>query len=184
MVMHKDEALETFGASLDIEREFDAPRERVWEAWTVPDLVMRWWGPKGYPIPVARISLRVGGQFLYCMRSPEGKDIWGTGFYREITPFERIVMTDSFADEKGNIVPATQYGMSPDFPRELLADRDLRGDRRQDQDDIEARRLRARSGSGGRPARMEPVLRQAGAGPGGPEGQTLVSAGQDSMVER
>jgi uncharacterized protein YndB with AHSA1/START domain len=63
MVMNKDEALETFGASLDIEREFDAPRERVWEAWTVPDLVTRWWGAKEYSIPVARISLRVGGQW-------------------------------------------------------------------------------------------------------------------------
>jgi uncharacterized protein YndB with AHSA1/START domain len=64
--------------------------------------------------------LRVGGSFLFCMRSPEGRDIWSTGVYREIVPFERIVSTDSFADEKGNIVPATHYGMDPGFPRELL----------------------------------------------------------------
>ncbi len=107
------------GSILIIEREFDAPRERVWMAWTVPDLVMRWWGPKGFTAPVCRISLRVGGSYLYCMRSPEGKDYWSTGVYREIIPLERIVATDSFADEKGNIVPATTYGMSPDFPLEM-----------------------------------------------------------------
>jgi len=121
-ILHKNEDLTTPlpDSILVIEREFGAPRERVWMAWTTPDLVMRWWGPKGYTAPVARISLRVGGSFLICMRSPDGKDIWGTGFYREIVPYERIVSTDSFADEKGNVVSPIVYGMSPDFPRELL----------------------------------------------------------------
>jgi uncharacterized protein YndB with AHSA1/START domain len=54
------------------------------------------------------------------MRSPEGQDIWGIGVYREIVPLERIVCTDSFADEKGNVVPATHYGMSDDIPHEML----------------------------------------------------------------
>jgi len=54
------------------------------------------------------------------MRSPEGRDYWGTGVYREIVPLERIVSTDSFADEKGNVVPASYYGMSGDWPLELL----------------------------------------------------------------
>lgn len=54
------------------------------------------------------------------MRSPEGKDYWGTGVYREIVQLERIVYTDSFADEKGNVVPATQYGMSAGTPLEML----------------------------------------------------------------
>ena len=54
------------------------------------------------------------------MRSPEGKDYWSTGVYREIVPMKRIVCTDSFADEEGNVVPATYYGMSPDFPLEML----------------------------------------------------------------
>jgi uncharacterized protein YndB with AHSA1/START domain len=122
MSPNKREALTTPdpGPVLVIEREFAAPRERVWMAWTVPDLVMRWWGPKGFTTPVCRISLRVGGSYLTCMRSPEGKDYWSTGVYREIVPLERIVATDSFADEKGNIVPATTYGMSPDFPPEML----------------------------------------------------------------
>ena len=52
------------------------------------------------------------------MRSPEGQDFWSTGVYREIVEPERIVCTDSFADEKGNVVPATYYGMNADFPLE------------------------------------------------------------------
>jgi len=61
-----------------------------------------------------------GGEYLSCMRAPDGKDYWSTGVYREIVPMERIVVTDSFADEKGNVVPASHYGMTEDFPLELL----------------------------------------------------------------
>ncbi len=49
-----------------------------------------------------------------------GKKIWSTGVYREIVPLKRIVSTDSFADEKGNVVPAVYYGMNTDFPLEML----------------------------------------------------------------
>jgi uncharacterized protein YndB with AHSA1/START domain len=80
---------------------------------------MRWWGPTGFTSPVCRIDLRVGGTYLFCMRSPEGQDFWSTGVYREIVPFERLVCTDSFADEHGNVVPASHYGMEGDFPLEL-----------------------------------------------------------------
>ena len=103
-----------------IARIFDAPRELVWRAWTDPRIVKRWWGPKGFTTPVCEIDLQIGGRYLYCMRSPEGKDYWGTGVYREIVPLERVISTDSFADEKGNVVPATHYGMSADFPLEML----------------------------------------------------------------
>ena len=54
------------------------------------------------------------------MRTPEGQDIWSTGEYLEIDPMERIVCTDSFADEKGNVVPASYYGLQGDWPSELL----------------------------------------------------------------
>ena len=103
-----------------ITRLFDAPRELAWRAWTEPEFVMQWWGPKGYTSPSCKIDLRVGGSNLRCMRSPEGKDFWSTGVYREIKKPGRIVCTDSFADEKGNIVPASYYGMSTDFPLEML----------------------------------------------------------------
>jgi uncharacterized protein YndB with AHSA1/START domain len=103
-----------------ITRLFYAPRDLVWRAWTEPGFVMQWWGPKDYTSPFCTIDLRVGGAYLYCMRSPEGKDFWSTGVYRELKKPERIVCTDSFADEKGNVVPATYYGMSADFPAEML----------------------------------------------------------------
>jgi uncharacterized protein YndB with AHSA1/START domain len=48
-----------------------------------------------------------------------GKEIWSTGTFREMVPLQRIVSTDSFADEKGNVVPATYYGMEANFPLEL-----------------------------------------------------------------
>jgi uncharacterized protein YndB with AHSA1/START domain len=54
------------------------------------------------------------------MRSPEGQDFWSTGVYREIVEPERIVSTDSFSDAEGNVVPASYYGMSGDWPLELL----------------------------------------------------------------
>ncbi len=105
---------------LIITRVFDAPRELIWKAWTVPDLFMRWWGPKNFTAPVVRIDLREGGKYLNCMRSAEGQEFWSTGVYREIVPMERLVVTDSFADEKGNIVPASHYGMPGEWPLELL----------------------------------------------------------------
>ena len=105
---------------LVITRIFDVPRELLWKAWTDPEYMKLWWGPKGFTSPVCKIDFRVGGVYLNCMRSPEGKDYWSTGVYREIVESERIVCTDCFADEKGNIVPATYYGMSSDFPLEML----------------------------------------------------------------
>lgn len=103
-----------------ITRVFEAPRELVWKAWTECERLMRWWGPKGFTAPFCTIDLRVGGVYRNAMRSPEGKDYWSTGPYREIVPLKRIVCTDSFADKEGNIVPATHYGMSADYPLEML----------------------------------------------------------------
>ncbi|HLF53428.1 SRPBCC family protein [Flavobacterium sp.] len=104
---------------LIITREFNSPRELVWKAWTEPAMIKKWWGPKGYTCPSCEVDFKTGGKYFFCMRSPEGKDFWSTGIYKEIAPMERIVFTDSFADEKGNVVPATHYGMEG-FPLELM----------------------------------------------------------------
>jgi uncharacterized protein YndB with AHSA1/START domain len=105
---------------LVITRVFDAPRELVFKSWTEPERLMRWWGPKGFTSPVCKIDLRPGGVFHNCMRSPEGKDYWSQGVYREIVKPERIVCTDTFANEKGNPVSPQDYGMSPDWAAEML----------------------------------------------------------------
>jgi uncharacterized protein YndB with AHSA1/START domain len=107
------------GRSIKITREFNAPREKVWQSWTNPDKYMCWSGPKDFTAPFARIDLRVGGKYLSCMRSPDGKDYWSTGTYKEIVEPNRFVCTDSFADEYGNIVPATYYGAGSDIPLEM-----------------------------------------------------------------
>jgi uncharacterized protein YndB with AHSA1/START domain len=103
-----------------ISRVFDAPRTRVFEAWTDPRRVVRWWGPRGFTVPVARIDPRPGGIFHTCMRSPDGQDFWSKGVYCEVVVPERIVATDSFADAEGHVVDPTHYGMSPGWPREAL----------------------------------------------------------------
>jgi uncharacterized protein YndB with AHSA1/START domain len=103
-------------SELHIERTFNAPRKLVWKAWTDPKKLMLWWGPKDFTAPVCNIDFRVGGKYHNCMRAPDGKDYWSIGVYKEIIPQEKIVCTDSFADEKGNIVPASYYGMEGEFP--------------------------------------------------------------------
>ena len=94
-----------------ITRVFDAPRELVWKAWTEPEYVTQWWGPKGFTLPVCRIDFRVGGKFLYCMQSPGGQEFWGAGEYREIVPFERIAFAMYMADAQGNKVDPSHYGV-------------------------------------------------------------------------
>ena len=105
---------------LVITRVYNAAREKVWKAWTEPERVKRWFGPKGYTIPSCEIDLRVGGKIVYCMRSPDGKDFWARGDYRQIVPMEKLVWKDNFADEHGEVVSATHYGMSEDYPMEML----------------------------------------------------------------
>jgi uncharacterized protein YndB with AHSA1/START domain len=108
------------GGEITITRIFTATRKLVWKTWIDPEHIKRWWGPKNFTAPFCKIDFRVGGVLLFCMRSPEGRDYWSTGIFREIVEYSKIVCTDSFADERGNIVPASYYGMNGDFPLEML----------------------------------------------------------------
>ncbi|MFP5247503.1 MAG: SRPBCC domain-containing protein, partial [Thermoanaerobaculia bacterium] len=103
-----------------VTREFDAPRELVFRAWTEREHLLRWFAPKTFTTPYCSVDLRVGGMFHYCMRTPEGQDIWGRGVYREIVAPERLVFVDSFADEQGNAAEPARYGTSADYPFETL----------------------------------------------------------------
>lgn len=94
-----------------VTRIFDAPRELVWKAWTDPNYIMQWWGPKGFTAPVCKMDFRVGGKFLCCMRSPDGQEFWNAGEYHEIVPNEKIVSSMYFADANGNKVEPEQYGI-------------------------------------------------------------------------
>lgn len=115
-----DEATTTTDREIVITRDFDAPRELVWQVWTTAEHLMRWWAPDGCTTPFCKIDLRPGGRFHYCMRMPEGREIWGVGVYREIVAPSRLVYADSFADAHGNPVPPAHYGMSAAHPAESL----------------------------------------------------------------
>ena len=79
-----------------ITREFDAPRHLVYEAWTRPELVKRWWHANRGEMTVAEIDLRVGGRWRYVMVTPDGFEVAFHGEYREIVPNERLVSTEVY----------------------------------------------------------------------------------------
>jgi uncharacterized protein YndB with AHSA1/START domain len=79
-----------------ITREFDAPRHLVYEAWTTPELVKRWWPGLRGEMTLAEIDLRVGGRWRYVMIGGGGFEVAFHGEYREIVPNERIVSTEVF----------------------------------------------------------------------------------------
>lgn len=84
---------------LRIAREFDAPPSRVFKMWTTPEHFARWLGPKGYSAPSLAMDVRVGGALRGCIRSPEARDYWFSGIFREIVEPERLAF--SFAWERG-----------------------------------------------------------------------------------
>ncbi|HET7855746.1 MAG TPA: SRPBCC family protein [Gaiellaceae bacterium] len=79
-----------------ITREFDAPKELVYKAFTTPELVRQWWHAKRGEMTVAEIDLRVGGKWRYVMVADGGTEVGFHGEYREIVPNERIVSTEIF----------------------------------------------------------------------------------------
>lgn len=85
-------------------RVFNAPRRLVFEAWTTPEHVTHWFGPRGYTLPVCKIDLRPGGAWRYIMRGPDGREMGMKGVYREIVPYDRLVSTESFDDYPGESV--------------------------------------------------------------------------------
>ena len=94
----------TFTTPSDLEivatRVFDAPREVVWECWTNPKHVPHWMtGPEGMTMPVCEIDLRVGGEWHFVWRQPDGKEMEMRGVYREIVPPERLVNTESWGGD-------------------------------------------------------------------------------------
>jgi uncharacterized protein YndB with AHSA1/START domain len=92
-----------------IERSFDASRQRVWDAWTTPDQLGRWFGPKGVKTSVETFDFRPGGVLLACMDSPDSNRMWAKFVYREIVAPIRLVWEHGFADEAGEFT-ASPFG--------------------------------------------------------------------------
>ncbi|MCI0706392.1 MAG: SRPBCC domain-containing protein [Ignavibacteriae bacterium] len=107
-----------------ITREFNAPRELVWKAWTEPERVKKWWGPEHFTAPNIKIDLKVRGKYIWAMRGPAGtqwdKLFYTAGVYKEIVPNEKLVITQYLSDENGNVIDPIGYNQSSDFPREMF----------------------------------------------------------------
>jgi len=89
-----------FDAARDLvlTRLLDAPREKLYRAWTDPELLKQWFAPLPYTTPVAELDVRPGGSNLIVMRSPDGVDMPNRGIYLEVVENERLVFTDAFTE--------------------------------------------------------------------------------------
>ncbi|MNI54310.1 hypothetical protein D3C73_1092000 [compost metagenome] len=102
---------------LVISRTIQAPRERVFKAFIDAKHLQQWWGPNGYEMHVSKSDLRPDGIFHYKQRSPEGEELWAKLVYKEIVEPEKIVFTNSFANEEGQTIRAP---FSSTWPLEIL----------------------------------------------------------------
>jgi len=84
-------------------RDFDAPLEEVWRAWTERDLLDQWWAPKPWKTVTVSMDFRVGGTWLYYMQGPDGSRHYSRADYKSITPNKSYESLDAFCDDKGNI---------------------------------------------------------------------------------
>ena len=89
-------------ATVTILRVFDAPRALVWKAWTDPQMMAQWFGPRGFTNPVCELDVRVGGSLRIVMRGPDGQDYPMKGEFREVVALERLVFTNIATDNDGN----------------------------------------------------------------------------------
>ena len=81
---------------LVLTRLINAPREKVYRAWTQPELLKQWFAPKPYTTPIVEMDVRPGGSAYFVMRGPDGKDLPNRGVYLEVVPNEKLVSTDAY----------------------------------------------------------------------------------------
>lgn len=81
---------------LVLTRLINAPREKVYRAWTEPELLKQWFAPKPYTTPIAEMDVRPGGAAYFVMRGPDGKDLPNRGVYLEVVPNQKLVSTDAY----------------------------------------------------------------------------------------
>lgn len=98
-----DTRTRTDGRELIMERDFDAPKELVYEVHISPDHIARWWGPAGWDTQTYEMKVEPEGIWHYCMRSSaDAQEAWGKVTYKEVAANERLVYEDAFADVNGN----------------------------------------------------------------------------------
>lgn len=95
-------------------REFDAPIERVWAAWTRPEDLRAWWGPTGFTCPRAEADIRVGGRIFVTMRAPHewgGLEQHSTWSITEMEAPRLLRYVFRFADAEGNSITPAEAGI-------------------------------------------------------------------------
>jgi uncharacterized protein YndB with AHSA1/START domain len=111
------EALAAASQEFIVSRVFDAPRERVWRAWTGAEHLAHWWGPKGCRIRIISLDVRPGGVFHYAMQFKPALDWYGRFVFRDIARPERLAFVTPFSDPDGGIARAP---FSATWPLEIL----------------------------------------------------------------
>jgi uncharacterized protein YndB with AHSA1/START domain len=93
--------------AIKVERNFEAPLELVWAAWTESELLEKWWGPKPCKAETKHMDFREGGRWLYAMVLPDGQRHWGLQNFMKIIPRKSFTYRSVFCDENGNVKPGT-----------------------------------------------------------------------------
>lgn len=89
--------------SIHVKREFDAPRDLVWKAWTEPEILDEWWAPKPWKTETKSMDFRNGGSWMYAMCGPEGEKHWCLTSYSSVLPKTAFTSNDAFCDENGAV---------------------------------------------------------------------------------
>ncbi|MFL1011629.1 SRPBCC family protein [Flavisericum labens] len=98
--------------TVNVEREFVANLDLVWDAWTKPELLDQWWAPKPYKAVTKSMDFKEGGTWLYYMLSPENQKHWCKNDYQKIEPRKSFTGLDAFCDENGSAneaMPRTKW---------------------------------------------------------------------------
>lgn len=103
-----------------IEETFNASIERVFEAWTNPEKLMKWFAPDGCTIRFKELNIKEGGKFHSCISNPQYGDCWCIGQYKEVVSNSKLAFTMINADEYGNPINPADIGMDSDWPGETL----------------------------------------------------------------
>ena len=88
---------------IHVEREFDAPRDEVYAAYTDPQLIPEWWGPRGTTTSVDQMDVKAGGSWRFVVRNSDGSETGFRGTYREVTPPQRVVQTFEWEGMPGHV---------------------------------------------------------------------------------